>query len=154
MREKQVRAIVCAALTAVVVCAGGAAAAEDVRAAVEAVNKQFSQAIAKGDAEGCAGLYTATARVLPPSAEPVEGREAILKLWQGFVASGLRDLALTTSEATASGDTAYEVGSYVLKTPDGQVADRGKYVVVWKKEGGGWKLHRDIWNSSQPAPTR
>jgi len=32
------------------------------------------------------------------------------------------------------------------------VADRAKYVVVWKKVGGQWLLHRDIWNTSQPAP--
>jgi ketosteroid isomerase-like protein len=25
---------------------------------------------------------------------------------------------------------------------------RGKYVVVWKKDGDGmWRLHRDIWNT-------
>jgi ketosteroid isomerase-like protein len=32
--------------------------------------------------------------------------------------------------------------------------DRGKYIVVWKDEGGKWKLHRDIWNSSLPAPSK
>jgi hypothetical protein len=26
-----------------------------------------------------------------------------------------------------------------------------KYVVVWKKQGGSWKIIRDIWNSMAPA---
>ena len=28
--------------------------------------------------------------------------------------------------------------------------DSGKFIVIWKQEGGQWKLHRDIWNSSMP----
>jgi ketosteroid isomerase-like protein len=27
----------------------------------------------------------------------------------------------------------------------------GKYIVVWKKDGDAWRLHRDIWNTD-PAP--
>lgn len=38
-----------------------------------------------------------------------------------------------------------------MKTKDGTVADRGKYIVVWKRVGGKWLLHRDIWNTSMPA---
>jgi hypothetical protein len=30
--------------------------------------------------------------------------------------------------------------------------DEGKYVVVWKRVGGQWKLHRDIWTSSVRGP--
>jgi hypothetical protein len=33
------------------------------------------------------------------------------------------------------------------------MVDQGKYVVSWKKEEGVWKLDRDIWNTSSPAPT-
>ncbi len=30
--------------------------------------------------------------------------------------------------------------------------DKGKYIVVWKKENGDWKVWRDIWNSDNPPP--
>jgi ketosteroid isomerase-like protein len=33
-----------------------------------------------------------------------------------------------------------------LVAKDGKV-DQARYVVVWKREGGRWKLHRDIWNA-------
>jgi ketosteroid isomerase-like protein len=39
----------------------------------------------------------------------------------------------------------------VLLGAGGTEADRGKYIVIWKNQGGLWKLHRDIWNSSKPA---
>ena len=57
-----------------------------------------------------------------------------------------------TCAVTGSGDSAQEVGTWVIKAPDGSVAEQGKYIVLWKKEAGTWKLHRDIWNSDKPAP--
>lgn len=30
--------------------------------------------------------------------------------------------------------------------------DRGKYVTVYRREGDGWRMARDIWNSDQPLP--
>jgi hypothetical protein len=37
------------------------------------------------------------------------------------------------------------------KAQDGSILDTGKYIVIWKRENGAWKWHRDIWNSSRPA---
>jgi ketosteroid isomerase-like protein len=51
----------------------------------------------------------------------------------------------------ANGDSAYEVGQYELTDQSGKVLDKGKYVVIWKLDGGRWKLHRDIWTTSEPA---
>jgi hypothetical protein len=39
-----------------------------------------------------------------------------------------------------------------MKDGSGKVLDRGKYVVIWKRDGAAWRIHRDIWNSSMPAP--
>jgi ketosteroid isomerase-like protein len=38
-----------------------------------------------------------------------------------------------------------------MKLKNGKTADRGKYIVVWKRDGGQWRLHRDSWNTSMPA---
>jgi ketosteroid isomerase-like protein len=51
----------------------------------------------------------------------------------------------------AGADTAIELGKYTLVLKDRRVADAGKYLVVWKQQGGAWKLYRDVWNTSQPA---
>jgi hypothetical protein len=45
---------------------------------------------------------------------------------------------------------ANEVGKYRITGEGGKLLDTGKYVVVWKREQGQWKLHRDIWNTSMP----
>jgi ketosteroid isomerase-like protein len=36
---------------------------------------------------------------------------------------------------------------------DNKSLDKGKYVAVWKKENGTWKMYRDIWNSNMSAAT-
>ena len=60
-------------------------------------------------------------------------------------------IVLTTDEVLDHGDTANEVGRYELKAGDA-TADKGSFLVVWKKTADGWKLYRDIIASSQPAP--
>jgi ketosteroid isomerase-like protein len=84
--------------------------------------------------------------------EIVSGREAIQQFWQGVSASGVKGAPLTTREVDEQGETAYEVGQYELRGEGNKVLEHGKYVVVWKRAQGQWRLHRDIWNSTLPAP--
>jgi uncharacterized protein (TIGR02246 family) len=123
---------------------------DGVRAAIEAGNKKFSAAVANADAAQLASMYTDAAMVLPPNGDVVRGRDAIRKLWQGALDSGVKQATLTTVEVEAHGDTAHEVGTFVMNGEGASVLDRGKYVVIWKREQGQWKLHRDIWNTSLP----
>jgi ketosteroid isomerase-like protein len=62
--------------------------------------------------------------------------------------------APTVVEVAQSGELGYDQGTYDLSFdgPKGPVADRGKYVVVWKKEEGEWHAALDILNSDLPAP--
>ena len=120
-----------------------------VRAAIDAANKKFLEGARKKDASIIASVYTEEAEAFPPNGEVVKGRAALQKMWQGTLDSGLV-LDLVTREVESSGDLAYESGTYSIKTADGTVADRGKYSVVWKRVGGQWLLHRDIWNTSLP----
>lgn len=48
------------------------------------------------------------------------------------------------------GQYALEVGEYSLFGDDQTLTDRCTIMVLWKNEGGAWKMHRDTWNSSLP----
>ena len=113
---------------------------------ISAVNRQFEDAARKGDLDRLASLYTTDAIALPPDAPLVKGRDAIKQMW-GTVAQqiGLKDVRLNTLDFEQAGDTGYEVGEATLTVSSGTVVV--KFVVVWKKVGGQWRLHRDIWNS-------
>ena len=121
-----------------------------VRAAIEAANKKFVDGAAKHDAALIASAYTEDAEAFPANSDKVTGRPALQKLWQSVLDSGIAAIELNTTEVQADGNLAYEVGTYVMKTKVGTVADRGKYCVVWKRVTGQWLLHRDIWTTSLP----
>jgi len=124
----------------------------NVRQAIEANNSKWSKALSRGEAATIAALYTSTAQLLPANGNVVSGQEAIQKYWQGAITSGFRAVTLTTVEVESYGDTAYEVGKYAVPGEGGKVLGTGDYVVIWKRENGQWKLHRDIWTTNTPAP--
>jgi uncharacterized protein (TIGR02246 family) len=122
------------------------------RAAIEAANARFSADFAKGDATAVASHYTTGGQAFPPNGDVVRGREAIAKFWKGVMDAGVKGVKLVVVEVEAHGDVAHEVGTYALTGEGGKTLDSGKYIVVWKRDGGQWRLHRDIWNTSMPAP--
>jgi uncharacterized protein (TIGR02246 family) len=127
-------------------------ASGEVREAIAAANETFMAAAKRGDVAGLAALYTENGQVLPPNSDFVTGKQAIQAFWQAIRDMGIKAATLETVELESHGDTATEVGKYTLLGDEEQVLDEGKYIVIWKQEDGEWKLHRDIFNSSMPAP--
>jgi uncharacterized protein (TIGR02246 family) len=127
--------------------------ADRLRAQIDAANRNVHDTLAKRDAAAIADLYSVDAMVLPPRQDSLRGRDEIRKFWQAYLAGG-GDAEMTTAtvEVEGRGDTAYEVGTYVVSGKAGKILDHGKFIVIWKLVDGSWKLHRDIYNSSAPAP--
>ena len=123
----------------------------ELRNATQTVNQSFVSAFERRDASGMAAVYTETAEILPPNVGIISGRAGIQKFWEGVLNMGLTGARLETVEMEGEGDSAYEVGKFELTVQGGQVADYGKYIVIWKREQGRWKWHRDIFNSSKRA---
>ena len=122
------------------------ARADAVRDAVETGNRAFAAAFLKGDSTAIAALYTADAQVIAPGSPVAKGRPVIAAFWQGSIDSGIRDVKLETAEVESAGDLAYETGTVHLVAKDG-TASSARYLVIWKRVGGQWLLHRDIWNT-------
>lgn len=129
-----------------------AAAADQLRQAIDAANGTFLAAYKAGDAAKLGSVYAKDAAVLPPGADRMNGRDAVQKFWQGAMDAGIRNVTLKTLEVAGRGNLAYETGEFALDAPtkDGKLAHTtGKYVVVWKRTGDGkWQIFRDIWNET------
>jgi uncharacterized protein (TIGR02246 family) len=126
-----------------------AAHADEARDGVEAGNKAFIEAALAGDAKAVAELYTETAQVIAPGAPVATGRAAISAFWlASFQAAPVKAMQLETDDLESAGDLAYETGKVTLVARDGATSS-ARYLVVWKREGGSWKLHRDIWNAER-----
>jgi uncharacterized protein (TIGR02246 family) len=126
-------------------------AAAPTRQQIQAINDRFGAAVRAGDATALAALYADGATVLPAGAPLMKGRAAIKAYWsQGL--GGIGDATLTASDVQSLGPGyARELGTFALKTKGSPSKTlTGKYVVIWKRDDGRWKLWTDIWNSDQP----
>ena len=121
--------------------------APDLHAGIAEANRRFERTFAQGEPGRAAReVYTRDARVMPPGAATVIGRDAAEQFWAGAAAQmGIKDVTLETVDLQPFGDSAYEVGRGVLTLTGGQQVV-AKYVVIWRQEDGRWQWHVDIWN--------
>lgn len=120
----------------------------DVLDDIRNANQNFEKNFASGNAQGMASLYTSDGMLLPPGSGIQKGSNAIQNFWQMVMDMGITSAHLETVEVELEGETAIEMGQYELSGANGQRLDHGKYIVIWKKEVGKWKLDKDIWNTS------
>lgn len=123
-------------------------------AEITAGNRKFAEAAAKRDVEAIASLYTDDAILLPPDSELVVGRDAIRQLWQSLIGGGLAGVSISSTKIEVDGDIATDVGlaSMSMKSPGGASSViEVKFFALWKKVGGRWLVHRDMFNSRAPA---
>ena len=124
--------------------------AGDPRTHIDETIVKFVAAFNAGDGATVASLYSEDAALFPPGAARIDGRSAIQTFWQGAIDSGMTIDDLHAVEVDAGGDVAGEVGVFVLSVPgeNGQTKIPGKYIIIWKRSGHTWQLHRDIWNTN------
>lgn len=124
-------------------------AGADVRAQIEKMDRAWEKAYNAGDAAALTALYTKDAKVMSPGAEAASGTSAIQKLFAADVAQGVKN-TLTLGDVVGFGDYALETGTFVVTSAEGKHLDHGSFMTLHKKVDGGWKIHRDIFNSSMP----
>lgn len=118
---------------------------------IEEANRQFMDLVAKGDSVGLANAYTKDAKFMSAGAPAVAGRASIQTAMSGIIQSGITKADIRLKEVFGTADLLAEEGELTLFVQDQKVAEE-KYIVLWKKEDGRWKLFRDIFNSNLPAP--
>jgi uncharacterized protein (TIGR02246 family) len=126
------------------------ARADDTRAAIEAVVAEMQAIANRGDSKAIAELYTTDAQFLPEGGDAIKGRAAIAKYFQGGFDAGFGNIRFKTLEVYSYGASATEVGEYDWGNKEGVSVDHGKYIVVYRRVGGRWMLHRDMSTSSVP----
>jgi ketosteroid isomerase-like protein len=116
---------------------------------IRATNRVFEEeVVGRRDFAALERVYTRNARLLPPGAPMVTGRAAVADFWRGALdALGVESLRLRTLSLDVFGDAAQEVGRAELAVKGDGAPMALKYVVLWKREDGGWRLDVDIWNA-------
>ena len=114
---------------------------------IDSINLKFTEEFRRGDSVALAAHYSPDAELLFAHSEPIKGKD-ILSAWGSMCRMGLKDFTFETTDLQADSQFLIETGTYLMTAQDNSVAERGKYVVVWRNENGEWKLYRDMGNTS------
>ena len=117
--------------------------------ALDKLAKEWAAAFNAKDAAKVAAFYAEDAVLMPPNGPMVKGRANIEAQWKRVLAEGVTNMQLRPMESSISGNHAFEAGTSTLTVKGGEPVN-GKYVVVYKRVGGDWKLDYDIFNEDQP----
>ena len=124
---------------------------------IRAADQAWLKAFAAGDLERSVSFCAEDCEVLPEHAPLAKGREAIRELFRGWLKPGMK-ISWIPDRIDVSGDLGFSSGTYEMSFDDQAgkgISDRGKYVIVWKKQAdGSWKAVRDISNSDLPPMAR
>ncbi|MEX3629464.1 MAG: SgcJ/EcaC family oxidoreductase [Burkholderia sp.] len=116
-------------------------------AAIKAENARWADAFARGDYEAIGKLYTSDGTLLPPGGNKVRGGGAITDYFNKAYA-GTQPGTVSFSNYEFYGDerAVTEVSDAEVRDHEGKLKIRAKQILVFLKQGGAWKLHRDMWN--------
>ena len=126
------------------------------REAIEAVFAGIQEAMNSGNAASVAAHFGKDASFLAPNQPLVVGRENIEEFIQGMFDMGVKELNGKTVKLEVIGDLAYRIGRYELTIqPEGSesMTDKGKFVEIFNRQHGTWKVVAAIFNTSMPMPS-
>lgn len=124
--------------------------AENVKEYIKKEGAAFEEEVKRGDSNAIAAHYSSDALIMPSNSEVVKGND-IAGFWGSAIRNfGIKELKLDITDVTGDGNVVAETGNYEMFGADNKSLDKGKYIVVWKKEDGKWKIYRDIFNSNLP----
>jgi len=120
------------------------------RKEIDEANKRFMELVSRGDSIGLANFYTIDGKFMSAGAPAVVGRDKIQKAMSDIIKSGITRVDFRTSGLYGSEEMLAEEGELTLFVKEQAVSEE-KYIVLWKKENGEWKLFRDIFNANAPG---
>ncbi len=77
----------------------------------------------------------------------IKGKDNLISAWgktsRSLATKNLK-VRFTTNTVSSDGEFIFETGLFEFVEKDNSVKRQGKYLLVWKKEAGEWKVYRDL----------
>lgn len=103
--------------------------------------RKYEDNLRKGDSVALGNMYTEDAEIIPSTV----GKENIIKVFGGMIRDSINNSSFTTTKLWGNDQLLVEDGTGTWSHANGTVVSRGRYLLVWKKEDGKWKILRDTW---------
>ena len=101
---------------------------------------------AEGDAARLAEFYTRDAEIHVPFRPVIRGRQEIERHWQYVMDQEMTYFKSDIEEIVREGDRALETGQCTIYDRQGNQTFHLRFMTVWKKEDGRWRMYRDMAN--------
>lgn len=123
--------------------------------AVRDMDARWLEAAQSRDPNGAAAVFANDGVAYREHSEPLVGPAAYQAFQTKFYADNPQVRTTWTTDAirvAESGELAIQTGEYqdAALGPKGDHEDRGRFVTVWKKVGGEWKVAYDIGATTMP----
>ena len=148
------RAIVAATtLLALTACSGQNAPEAIVEGVPEEAVSKFMAAMDEFNPEAMRGLLTPNAKIMPPNVAAISGADDIIQYYKGSLADEL-DFEFTREASGMTPGLAVAEGGYRVRNKlTNDYIEQGKWMAVFAKVDGVWKVARLMTNSDAPITT-
>jgi ketosteroid isomerase-like protein len=121
------------------------------RKIIDEKNNQFTKAHITHDSAVMINIYTQDAKVFAPNSDVVIGRPAIAEMVSEYMKFDIKEFREETTALYGNEDYLINEGTYFMSYGKDNTSEKGKFINIWKKVDGDWKLFSNMWNTSMPA---
>lgn len=108
---------------------------------IESRLREYETHLQNGDSIALGNMYMENAEIIPSTV----GRENIIKAFGSSIRHGIKGSSFKTNHLWGNDKLLVEDGTGTWMYENGKVAGSGRYLLVWKKYEGEWKILRDTW---------
>ena len=120
---------------------------DTVKAHIIHMNISYSERFLTNNTAYYNSRYCKDAQVYSPGVPAVVGRDSIISFFYQNGTNKETKIELPAGNFYGTEDLVVEEGTYNFPDGKGGSFDKGKFIALWKKEDGKWKLYREIWNT-------
>ncbi|MFT4806017.1 MAG: ketosteroid isomerase-like protein [Cyclobacteriaceae bacterium] len=103
--------------------------------------REYENHLQNGDSIALGEMYMMDAEIIPSTV----GRNNITKVFGSMIRDSITGSSFKTTKLWGNDQLLVEDGTGIWSHANGKIVGRGRYLLVWKKDDGKWKILRDTW---------
>ena len=107
--------------------------------------REYERHLQNEDSIALGNMYLMHAEVIPSTV----GRENITKVFGRMIRNNITGSSFKTVHLWGNDQLLVEEGIGTWSNKNGEIINTGRYLLVWQKDDGEWKILRDTWFSDK-----
>ena len=103
--------------------------------------REYERHLQNEDSIALGNMYMMDAEVIPSTV----GRESITKVFGKLIRNNITGSSFKTMHLWGNDQLLVEEGIGSWSHKNGEIVNTGRYLLIWQKDNGEWKILRDTW---------